>query len=107
MFGKQGTPNNKETFNTIGGRAAYAFTKNFKLQGELGTTGAKPTNNAKTERVTKFTIAPTLTVGPNYYDRPELRFYVSTFSFNDAYKAAQGQTKTSKTAAGFQAEIWF
>lgn len=110
-LGEEKTPTvtgtNTRKYNTLGGRVAYAFTKNFKLQGELGTTGAKPTNNAKTERVTKFTIAPTLTVGPNYYDRPELRFYVSTFSFNDAYKAAQGQTKTSKTAAGFQAEIWF
>ena len=37
QFGKQGTPNTKETkFNSIGGRVAYAFTKNFKLQGELG-----------------------------------------------------------------------
>jgi maltoporin len=105
-FGKQGVTNNKETFNSIGARVAYAFTKNFKLQGEAGIASRKP-QGGTTDRLTKFTIAPTLTVGPNYYDRPELRFYVTTFSFNDAYKASQGLTKSSKTAAGFQAEIWF
>ena len=65
------------------------------------------TPTLEAENITKFTIAPTLTVGPNYYDRPELRFYVSNFRYNDAYKASASQSKSSKTAAGFQAEIWF
>lgn len=91
---------------SIGGRLGYAVSKNFKIQGELGTANTKPDGAAK-QSVTKFTIAPTLTVGPNYYDRPELRFYVSTFSMNDAYAAANGQTKKSKSAVGFQAEVWF
>ena len=95
-----------DKFWSVAGRAAFAFTNNFKLQGELGYSNNKPQNAAK-QNITKFTIAPTLTVGPNYYDRPELRFYVSTFKFNNAYKIANGQTKSSKTAAGFQAEIWF
>lgn len=106
-IGEEETGPNKRKYNQIAGRVAYAMTKNFKLQAELGTAAQKPSNGAQTERVTKFTIAPTLTVGQNYYDRPELRFYVSTFKFNDAYQAAQGQTKSNKTAAGFQAEIWF
>ncbi|MBX3607518.1 MAG: carbohydrate porin [Piscinibacter sp.] len=106
-FGEEKTGDVKRKYNQIAGRVAYAMTKNFKLQAELGTAAQKPTDGAQTQRVTKFTIAPTLTVGPNYYDRPELRFYVSTFKFNDAYQAAQGQTKSNKTAAGFQAEIWF
>ena len=106
VFGKQGTPNNKETFNTIGGRVAYAFTKNFKLQGELGVSSHKP-QGGQTDRLTKFTVAPTLSVGPNFYDRPEFRFYVTSFSFNDAYKATRGLTKSSATAVGFQVETWF
>jgi maltoporin len=91
---------------SLGGRVAYAMTNNFKLQGELGMASTKPDGGSK-QNVTKFTIAPTLTVGPNYYDRPELRFYVSTYKMNDAYATANGQSKNSKTAAGFQAEIWF
>jgi maltoporin len=94
------------TTTSIGGRLGYAVSRNFKIQGELGTANTKP-DGASKQSVTKFTIAPTLTVGPNYYDRPELRFYVSTFSMNDAYAAANGQTKKSKSAAGFQAEVWF
>lgn len=96
----------KTKTTSLGGRVAFAMTKNFKLQGELGFASTKPDSGDK-RNVTKLTIAPTLTVGPNYYDRPELRFYVSTFSMNDAYRIAEGQSKKTKTAAGFQAEIWF
>jgi maltoporin len=100
---------NATTFS-LAGRAAYAMTKNFKLQGELGFATTKSDFGGVSQpkqNVTKLTIAPTLTVGPNYYDRPELRFYVSMFNYNDGYKNALGQSKSSKTAAGFQAEIWF
>ncbi len=95
-----------EKWYGLAGRAAYALTTNFKLQGELGFASNKPEGQSK-RNVTKITVAPTLTVGPDYYDRPELRFYVSHFRFNDAYRIAQGQTKKNKTALGFQAEIWF
>ena len=98
------------TFNTktlsIAGRVAYALTKNFKMQAEVGTANTK-VDGKSSENVTKFTIAPTLTVGPNFYDRPEIRFYVSAFSYNNAYALANGQSKTSKTAAGVQLELWF
>jgi maltoporin len=106
QIGEAGTDDTKFKFNSIAGRAAFAMTKNFKIQAELGTSSGK-VEGSETARVTKFTIAPTLTVGPNYYDRPELRFYVSTFKFNDAYQALNGLSKSSKTAAGFQAEMWF
>ncbi|HEX6707342.1 MAG TPA: carbohydrate porin [Albitalea sp.] len=105
-IGKEGPSNAKTSFNSLAGRVAYAVTNNFKIQGELGTANSKP-QGGQTARVTKFTIAPTLSVGPNYYDRPELRFYVSTFNFNDTYKATQGLTKSSKSSVGIQAEIWF
>jgi maltoporin len=91
---------------SIAGRVAYAVTNNFKIQGELGHANNKYNDGSKGD-VTKFTIAPTLTVGPNYYDRPELRFYVSYFTYNDTYKAIYGQSKDNKTAVGLQAEIWF
>jgi maltoporin len=110
-YGRSQTPSltggtTKVNTLSVGGRVGYAISRNFKLQGELATARTKP-DATSSQSVTKLTIAPTLTVGPNYYDRPELRFYVSTFSMNDAYAAANGQTKKSKTAAGFQAEIWF
>lgn len=101
------SPAVSQSFNSLAGRVAYALTKNFKLQGEAGITMNKP-DGAPAQRLTKVTIAPTLTVGPNYYDRPELRFYVTRFSFNDAYRAAEpGLTHKGRTAVGFQAELWF
>ncbi len=108
MVGKEDlTALTSQSFTSVGGRVAYAFTKNFKLQGEIGVASNKP-DGAPTQRLTKMTIAPTLTVGPNYYDRPELRFYVTRFNFNDTYRAAEaGLTRKSRTVAGFQAEIWF
>lgn len=96
----------KSKTTSIAGRVAYALTKNFKIQGELGTASTKP-DGGGSQTVTKFTVAPTLAIGPNYYDRPELRFYVSTFNMNEAYRVTNGYSKKTKTAAGIQAEIWF
>jgi maltoporin len=105
-YGQETFPDNKAKDFTISGRVAYALTKNFKLQAELGHDRVKFDVGDK-QNITKFTIAPTLTVGPDYYARPELRFYYSYFKYNDAYRLAQGQSKDHKSAVGFQAEIWF
>lgn len=106
-LGAFGPSGNKTDFSSLGGHLNYAFTNNFKLQAELGTGRNKPQGGA-TEQLTKFTIAPTLTVGSGYYDRPELRFYVSRFKWNDAYGLANGNlSKSGKTSFGFQGEIWF
>ncbi len=105
-YGQADLNGSKTKVWSIGGRVAYAVTKNFKMQGELGYANNKPETGGSAN-VTKFTIAPTLTVGQNYYDRPELRFYVSTFHYNDNYRLLYGQSKSNKTAVGFQAEIWF
>ncbi|WP_084150922.1 carbohydrate porin [Azohydromonas australica] len=105
-YGQYGPDNARVDFSSIGGRVAYAFTRNFKLQAELGTGVNKPEGGAS-QRLTKFTVAPTLTTGPDWLDRPELRLYVSRFDWNGAYAAANAQKRTSKTAAGVQVEIWF
>ncbi len=98
---------NEKKYSSIGGRVAFALSQNFKLQGEAGVSRMTPVQGASSQQVTKVTVAPTLTVGQNYYDRPELRLYVSGFQFNSAYQLANGLTKSSKTSVGFQAEIWF
>ena len=106
QFGEQKDATTTRKFNAVGGRMAYALSRNFKLQAELGTSSSKPTGGSD-ERVTKLTIAPTLTTGPNYYDRPELRLYASYFTFNDGYKQAHGLTKSNISAVGAQVEVWF
>jgi len=104
----------KTNSSTIGGRASYAITKNFKLLGELGYSQKKP-DNAPTQKLAKFTFAPTLSTGPGFWNRPELRLYVTTAKWNDAANAAAGaggvtgigDGKTTGTSYGAQVEIWF
>jgi len=104
----------KTTSSTIGGRASYAMTKNLKLLAELGYSQKKP-DGAATQKLTKLTFGPALSTGPGFWNRPELRLYVTTAKWNDAANAAAGPLgltgigdgKTSGTSYGAQVEIWF
>ncbi|HEY0817966.1 MAG TPA: carbohydrate porin, partial [Rhizobacter sp.] len=99
---------------TVGGRVSYALTKNFKLLAELGHMQKKPAGG-ETQKLTKFTFAPAIATGPEFFKRPELRLYVTTAKWNAAANAAAGPDgltglgngKTSGTSFGLQAEIWF
>jgi maltoporin len=95
---------------TLGGRVSYGVTKNFKLVGEVGVSQYKP-DGGQTARLTKFTFAPTLSIGPNYWDRPEFRLYVTHGKWNKAAGNVTGQAalegKTSATSYGAQVEWWF
>ena len=96
---------------SLGGRVSYAFNPNFKLLAEAATTTRK-VDGLPSQRLNKFTIAPTLSVGPGFFDRPELRFYVTRANWNAAAAAANAGTfgqggKTSRTLVGLQYEIWW
>jgi len=100
-----------ETKDTsIGGRISYAFSKNFKLLVDAATTTR--TGNGPDQRLDKLTIAPTISVGPDFWTRPELRLYVTMANWNDAAAAANATSfgaggKTARTVAGIQYEIWW
>lgn len=99
----------KTVSTSLGGRMSYAVTKNFKMVGEVGRSTKKP-DGAAQQTLTKFTLAPTLSIGPGFWDRPELRLYVTRGNWNSAAAAAaNGLTagKTSQTSVGIQAEMWF
>jgi maltoporin len=99
---------------SLGGRGSYAVTKNFKLVAEAGYMEKKP-QGSPTQKLAKFTFAPTLSTGPGFWSRPELRLYVTTAKWNDAANTAAGaggltglgDGKTRGTSYGAQAEIWF
>lgn len=101
----------KTKSTSFGARAAYAFTTNFKLVGEAGVARKKPYWSDDTQRVTKFTIAPTLSTGRGFRDRPELRVFYTRATWNEA-AAAQAVNnlpagRTSANRYGVQAEIWW
>lgn len=95
---------------SVGGRVSYALTKNFKLLAEAGLSQYKP-QGGQTARLTKFTFAPTLSVGPDFWTRPEFRLYVTTAKWNKAAGNVTGQAafngETSGTSYGAQVEWWF
>jgi maltoporin len=99
---------------SLGGRASYALTQHFKMVAELGHSQRKPDGGAA-QKLTKFTLAPTLSTGPGFWTRPELRLYVTTAKWNDAANAAAGaggvtgigDGKTSGTSFGAQVEVWW
>ena len=99
---------------SIGGRGSYAITNNFKLVAEAGYMQKKP-EGSPTQKLAKFTFAPTLSTGPGFFNRPELRLYVTTAKWNAPANAAAGLAgltglgdgKTKGTSYGAQAEIWF
>ncbi|WP_019560559.1 MULTISPECIES: carbohydrate porin [Caldimonas] len=99
---------------SLGGRASYALTRHFKMVAELGHSQRKPDGGA-TQKLTKFTLAPTLSTAPGFWTRPELRLYVTTARWNDAANVAAGSGgvtglgdgKTSGTSFGAQVEVWW
>jgi len=95
---------------TVGGRVSYAVTKNFKMLGELGFSQVKP-EGLETRHLTKLTIAPTLSTGPDFWTRPELRLYATFAKWNKAAGDVTGQDgfadKTSGNSFGAQIEWWF
>jgi maltoporin len=95
---------------SLGGRGSFGITKNLKFLTEIGFSGRKP-NNGSQENLTKVTIGPALSTGPDFWKRPELRLYVTYADFNKA--AAQDpqnglpSNKTNAVSYGAQVEIWF
>jgi maltoporin len=95
---------------TLGGRLSYGVTKHFKLVTEAAVSQVKP-EGAATARLTKLTIAPTLSIDNGFWSRPEFRLYVTSAKWNTAAGNVTGQAafanKTAGTSYGAQVEWWF
>jgi maltoporin len=101
----------RTTDTSLGGRVSYAFTDNFKLLTEAGTT-SRAIDGQATQRLHKLTIAPTLALRRDFWSRPELRFYVTRVAWNDAAAVANSATfgakgRRSSTLVGLQYEAWW
>lgn len=103
------------TWTTLGIRPVYAFTRNLKLVTELGTDRVTD-SQAPTKRLTKLTLAPTISAGPSLWSRPELRLFATYGKWNDAATASVNaannsgpvfNNNTSGVSYGVQVESWF
>ena len=104
------------TWTSLGVRPVYALNKNFKLALEVGTDRVTSPVGGPAQRLTKITFAPSISAGPGYFDRPELRAFVTYGRWNDAATAAVNASnnsgpvygdRTSGTSVGVQVEAWF
>jgi maltoporin len=109
----QGGPNDgrgtKDT--SLGGRISYAVTNNIKLLLEAGTT-TRQVDGRPTQRLNKITFAPALALGPDFWSRPELRFYVTRVNWNAEAALANasgfgGSSRRGATLIGMQLESWW
>lgn len=95
---------------SVGGRLSYAMTRHFKMVLDVGYSQFKPEGGEKAHLL-KTTIAPTLSVGGDFWARPEFRLYMTTARWNDAAGNVTGQAayagKDSGTSYGAQVEWWF
>ncbi|HYP33012.1 MAG TPA: carbohydrate porin, partial [Burkholderiaceae bacterium] len=91
---------------------SWGITKNVKWLTEIGFSSLKP-DGGSSENVTKVTLGPALSTGPDFWKRPELRLYVTYADYNKAAAADTANNynfpanKTSAVSYGAQVEIWF
>ncbi len=114
MFEQRKSDAGDATVVSLGGRVSYAFTRHFKVLGEVGLDRIKADGSPE-RHLTKLTIAPTLSRGEGFTSRPELRLFVTRAIWNRAADAAAGagglaglgDGKASGTSAGLQVETWW
>ena len=99
-------------YYTVGGRGSWGLTKNLKWLTEIGYSSLKP-DGGKAENVTKVTVGPALSTGPDFWKRPELRLYVTYADYNKAAALDSNNNygfvsnKTNAVSYGAQVEVWF
>lgn len=111
-------------WTAIGIRPEYAFTEHFKLQGQIANNQINYPNGGQFENLSQYTIAPTFSLGKGYWDRPELRFFVTHAEWNSGATANLNAnmnpssstypngynifgSSTSDTTFGVQVETWW
>jgi maltoporin len=100
---------------SAGARPVYCFTKHTAIAVEGGVDVVKaeaaPGATVDTGFVGKLTVAPMIRPGTGFWDRPEIRAFVTAAFWNDAVKGAVGgpayAADTFGLTAGVQAEMWW
>ncbi|PHV11838.1 maltoporin [Chitinimonas sp. BJB300] len=123
-FGEEKLNGVKNKTMSVVVRPVYHFTDNYSLAFEAGTTSVKP-DSAPTQRLSKLTIAPQLSMGKSFWARPTLRAYYTYAKWNQAAQTAAVSTanpggvvsgkgnqfayasKTSGSSYGVQMEAWW
>ena len=100
----------QQTWITAGFRPYYYFTKYFALQFDYGLDYVDP-EGGEDGYLHKVSLAPTIKFGNRYFDRPELRVFVTYATWSDAFKGEIGgeafNDDTNGLLYGVQMEAWW
>jgi maltoporin len=97
---------------SAGARPVYSLTKHTAIAAEGGIDVVQPQGDgSKMGFVGKLTVAPMIRPGAGFWDRPELRAFVTAAFWNEDAKGQVGgaayATDTFGLTAGVQAEMWW
>lgn len=102
------------SWDSLGFRPEYIVARHFKLQMEISRDRVTYPG-APVEWLAKYTIAPTFTLGRGFFDRPELRWYLTYALWNQAAIATINANNNagsigisrSDISTGLQFESWW
>ncbi|HEX6731480.1 MAG TPA: carbohydrate porin [Pyrinomonadaceae bacterium] len=96
---------------SFGARPQYFFTDHLSIAFEAGLDRTKSGNGQYDGWLRKFTIAPQIGAGRNFFSRPVLRLFVTYASWSNGLRGHVGGTpfkdQTSGLTFGVQTETWW
>lgn len=102
--------NSNQTWYTVGLRPVYNFGNHFALQGDWGLDYVDM-DGGPSGMMNKFSFAPTIKLGGGFWDRPEIRAFVTYATWDDDFKGMVGGSafadETSGVTYGMQFEAWW
>jgi maltoporin len=96
---------------SFGARPVWYFSKYVSLAAEPGFDYVNNPNTVATGWVRKFTVAPQIGAGREFFSRPVLRLFATYANWSDALRGQVGgtayQNRRSGFSAGVQMESWW
>ncbi len=89
-----------QTWSSLGTRLNYAITRHVKLVGDIGHDTVDPAGAPK-RQLTKVTVAPAISLGNGYWDRPTIYLYYTYAKWNDAARAAAAAGSALSSTGAF------
>lgn len=99
-------------WTSLGIRPIYWFSEHTSLMAEAGVSNVQDDSDGLGSRqLTRFTIAPQISIGKGNFTRPVFRAFYSRTNWSDNNKISAAKTtfanRTEKDSIGVQTEIWF
>jgi maltoporin len=106
-----GGPNSHQRWGSLGARPIYYFNDRFSIALEGGIDWAKSEPLGTDGHLWKITLAPQISRGGKFFDRPVLRAFVTYAKWSDGFKGLVGgtpyQNDTEGLTYGLQVETWW